>query len=160
MTKVKKTDGPEEKKLDVEGALSTILDSIKGISDRLTKLEESPKAPARTLGTPSTPPGETKVAQLVPHDYLELVRTILNPKFQVELDFSTDTAEFLFSVLVPEEYSNAGKPHWDMYHEDRRTRKISNALGVNGVREWVQKIYESFDMEIRSRITQDRMTTF
>ncbi len=92
----------------------------------------------------------------IPYEYQELINTILNKKFRIEIKYPGDAAAFEFAVLVPQEYSNAGKPHWDTYHEDRRSKVILNAYGANGVREWVTQIYENFPPETKSRITYDR----
>lgn len=90
----------------------------------------------------------------IPYEYREVVDTVLNRKFGIDIDYVGGA--FNFSVLVPKEYSNAGEPHWQSYHEDRRTKNIDNALGTSGVRDWVTKIYDNLSPEIRSQITQDR----
>lgn len=92
----------------------------------------------------------------VPSEWQEAVETILNKKFKVEVDYSSDSPTFGFSILVPQEYSNAPKPHWETYHEDRRTRVINNADGVGGVKQWVERVYNNFDNETKAKITSDR----
>lgn len=92
----------------------------------------------------------------VPSEWTENVHAVLNKKFTVEVDYNSDTPTFGFSILVPREYSNASKNHWEMYGEDRRTRVINNADGVGGVKQWVEKVYNNFDNETRAKITSDR----
>lgn len=92
----------------------------------------------------------------IPADYQTAVNDGLNAKFRVEIEYSSNSPFFGFSVLVPKEYSNAGKPHWDMYGEDRRTRVISNAEGLQGVKQWTERVYNNFDNETKARITSDR----
>ena len=92
----------------------------------------------------------------VPKEWQEAVDTILNKKFTVEVEYSADTPTFGFSILVPKEYSNATKPHWDTFHEDRRTRVVENAQGVAGVKQWVERVYNNFDNETKAKITSDR----
>lgn len=92
----------------------------------------------------------------VPSDYSAAVREGLNSQFNVEIEYSSNTPFFGFSILVPKTYSNAPKPHWDMYKEDRRTRMISNAEGLQGVKLWVERVYNNFDNETKARITSDR----
>lgn len=99
---------------------------------------------------------EPTVQAPIPSDFLECVKTSLNNKFGVEIEYSSNTPNFGFSILVPKEYSNAGKPHWEMYGEDRRTRMISNAEGLQGVKQWVERVYNNFDTETKARITIDR----
>lgn len=94
----------------------------------------------------------------IPRQYQEAVNTILNDKFKIEIDYPDDSPTFAFSVLVPKEYSNAGEQHWVAYGEDRRTRVVNNADGVAGVKQWVQKVYDNFDNETKSRITIQRTT--
>ncbi len=94
----------------------------------------------------------------VPSDYLEAVNLGLNSQFRVEMEYSSNSPMFGFSVLVPKTYSNAPKPHWDMYGEDRRTRMISNAEGLQGVKQWVERVYNNFDNETKARITSDRQS--
>lgn len=105
---------------------------------------------------PETPPEENVTQAHIPQQYLDAVHTILNKRFGVEMEYQPDTPNFGFSILVPKEYSNAGEPHWAMFHEDRRTRVINNSEGSAGVKLWVEKVYNNFDMETRTRITADR----
>ena len=101
---------------------------------------------------------ETKSEQgiPVPREWREAVDTILNKKFGVEVDYNADTPTFGFSILVPKEYSNASKPHWETFHEDRRTRVIENAQGAGGVKQWVERVYNNFDNETKAKLTSDR----
>ena len=101
-------------------------------------------------------PEAPKNAMPVPTDWEDAVHSILNKKFTVEVDYNADTPTFGFSILVPKEYSNASKPHWDTYHEDRRTRVIDNAQGAGGVKQWVERVYNNFDNETKAKITSDR----
>lgn len=94
----------------------------------------------------------------IPYDFREAVESTLNKKFGIDIEYKQETAAFAFSILVPKEYSNAGEPHWQANGEDRRTRVIQNAMGVNGVREYAQLVYENFPQEIKSRIVFDRGT--
>lgn len=92
----------------------------------------------------------------IPRQYQEAVNTILNSNFKVEIDYPDDSPTFMFSILVPKKYSNASDPHWLMYGEDRRSRVVNNADGPAGVKAWVQKVYDNFDMETKAKITSDR----
>lgn len=150
-----------------------ILAAVKGTTDAVMALVEVMKsktvvsynADARdashletaTVQAAPTPTGPVAKSTFpVPIEWKDIVENTLNKEFGIEIAPEGDTASFGFSILVPQKYSNAGKPHWETYHEDRRTRIIPHALGLNGVREWVTKIYENFDPETKSRITFDR----
>ena len=129
--------------------------------DIVNKLGELSKAVAditERLNTPNVPTVAVVEKNLlpVPTEYREIVNSTLNKKFGIEIAYPSDTASFEFSILVPKEYSNAGLPHWETHKEDRRSRVIINALGVNGVREWATKVYENFSNETRSQIAFDR----
>lgn len=117
------------------------------------KPEVSPEKPEETVPVEEKKPENTIP---VPSEWTEAVHTVLNKKFGVEVDYSSDSPTFGLSILVPQEYSNASKPHWDTYHEDRRTRVINNADGVGGVKQWVERVYNNFDNETKAKITSDR----
>ena len=93
----------------------------------------------------------------VPTEYLELVRVILNERFKIQITPLSDTPAFQFTVIVPEEYSNASPSQKQMYKYDLRPKVISFAEGVNGVREWCEKVYRNFNPETQAKITADRI---
>lgn len=72
--------------------------------------------------------GSTFLTQ-VPVDLLKAAKDILGEKFTFECDALKDRPAFMFTVIVPKEYSTSDV-------EDKRSRVIDNALGANGVREW------------------------
>ena len=80
----------------------------------------------------------------IPSDYLDLLTTILNSKFTAKIEYLGDRPEFMFTIVVPDEYTNI--------HPDFRSRVISNAEGLVGVRDWVNKVYSSFDPETKAKI--------
>jgi len=135
-----------------DSLLKDIKDALVSLSDRVGALEAKPE-PAKTPEVVA-PVVDSKFP--IPVDYQDAVDTILNKHFKIELTYPTDQAAFEFTIFVPEKYSNAGKPHWDMYGCDRRTRVIQNALGLLGVREWCTKVYENFSAETKAAITMDR----
>lgn len=170
--------GPHSIKLPPDPILAEILKAVKDVSKRLEKVEKAVETPVTivsqsvtsyssalqglvTTNTATSPvtvstsfTAESKFP--IPVEYREIVNLVLNKKFGVDIDYKADTAGFEFAILVPEEYSNAGKPHWETYKEDRRSKVILNALGVNGVREWATQVYENFGPETKSRITFER----
>lgn len=156
--KVKKVTVTNEDILKAVGGMS---DAVLQLVETLKKPDPAPAIKGREFTVTTTGlvrPGPTSPSTNfpVPIEWRELVDSTLNKQFGVEVSPDGDTASFGFSIIVPEKYSNAGKPHWETYHEDRRTRVISHALGLNGVREWTTKVYENFDPETKSRIAFDR----
>jgi len=93
----------------------------------------------------------------VPLEYRQLVDNTLNRSFEIEVLPRTDIPAFEFAILVPKKYSNAPQTHWDMYQSDRRSKVISYAEGINGVREWCERVFSNFNQEIKSSIVMDRV---
>lgn len=125
---------------------------LAALKEQLAKKEEA----VAVAPVEAPAPIEEKAAFPVPSEWSEAVNTTLNKRFKVEVDYNSDTPTFGFSILVPKEYSNASKNHWEMYKEDRRTRVINNADGVGGVKQWVERVYNNFDNETKAKITSDR----
>lgn len=137
----------------------------KGIPKKNTELEELTNA-VRALTekvqmlspevVPSAPAPEMRGGFPIPFEYQELVHTLLNKEFGVDIKYLPDTSSFEFTIIVPKKYSNAPQTHWDTYGADRRTKVIENAYGANGVREWVTKVYNNLPAETQALITYDR----
>lgn len=137
---------------DVAKILSSIKDSLEQINKKL----DTPVKTVEPQQTEARPEVTISNGFPIPVEYQEIVDTLLNKKFKVDIGYLADAAAFSFSILVPREYSNASQSHWDTYKEDKRTKVIQNAYGANGVREWVLHVYENFPPEIKSAITFDR----
>lgn len=151
----------EKTKAVKKATIEDVLVAINELTAVVSKFIAQPapveiKTVEATVVAPTPEPVASSNLLPIPIEYLEARDTILNKRFAMEITYLTDSAGFQLSVLVPKEYSNAAKPHWDMYHEDRRSKVIENAFGTNGVREWLQLVYENFNNEMKSRITSDR----
>lgn len=73
--------------------------------------------------------------QQVPADIRATATAILGPDFDYEVVSLTDQPAFNFTIIVPSKYSELkGK------EIDRRSRVIQNNLGLNGVRDWSEKV--------------------
>lgn len=158
--------------VNLSDAVIKIIDSVKLMHEDLSKLAfvvssfiETQRIPTTQVPPPNPTGFQISVATVqptetpkypIPVEFREAVDMILNKKFGIEIEYLNDSASFQFSLLVPREYSNAGESHWTSYKEDRRTRLIENALGVNGVRDWSSKVYENLPPEIKSKIFYDR----
>lgn len=153
----------KQEKQKEEVSLADVLGVVKTLSEKIdVLLDRVPVAPQPTA-TPTTqtpmPPIQTQSnvpSYPIPYDFRNAVDSTLNHKFGIELEYKSDAAAFAFSILVPKEYSNAGENHWNSYNEDKRTKVIQSAYGVNGVREWAQQVYENFSPEIKAQITMGR----
>ena len=146
--------------VEIMAKLAELSEGLGKVNERLDEmatkkvLEES-IVPAPEIPTVSSS-NSTEVKQPIPLEYTELVRSLLNQHFGVEIKYLPDQVAFEFAILVPKNYSNAGDSHWATYHEDKRSKVIQNAYGANGVREYVLQVYENFPPEIKSMITYDR----
>lgn len=164
--------GPEVSNEAIVKRLDKLVDSIGKLAEALTPVTMFvANLPASTVNTtfpapnpePATLEKPSDGAQVkmkdgfpVPYEYQELVNTILNKHFGVEINYLPPQAAFEFSILVPKKYSNALPAHWETYHEDRRMKVIQNAYGANGVREYLSQVYNNFPQDIQSAITYDR----
>lgn len=142
---------------DVQKQLNQLAVIVSELDGKLTVLTTKLDKPEPVVLSRAIPAAATSTSAIpIPSDYRQTVDTILNQSFGIEIRASTYIPGFDFSIMVPQAYSNAGKPHWETYKEDRRSRVILSALGLNGVREWTQKVYDNFDTETKTRITMDR----
>lgn len=91
-----------------------------------------------------TPIATPEIQHPVPSEFVDLIVAILNSKFTATIQYAGDRPEFMFTIVVPDEYTIA--------HPDFRSKVIANAEGINGVRDWVNKVYSSFDPETKAKI--------
>lgn len=150
------------KKSEQGPTLADILSAIHGLTGVVDSLVKSiHEKPVQPQVTPAiTPhPSISRPSSQVPQDYLDLVATVLNKKFGIEINYVKDSPSFELSILVPREYSNAPAGHWDTFKEDRRTKVIANSYGLAGVKDWVSLVYENLPIEIKAKIAADRLTS-
>ena len=149
------------KKVD---SIDTLVTDVKALITRVDALLEKRETPPEVI-TPSPAPVPEPVAKAVtktetqfpiPLEFREVVETILNKLFEIDIKYLSDQAAFEFYVRVPKKYSNAGDKHWEMFGEDCRSKVIINAYGAAGVREFIMQIYNNFTDEARSAISYDR----
>jgi len=95
----------------------------------------------------------------IPPDYRKLVDEILNQEFKIRLAQPSDSMSFQFTIIVPEQYSTMTPQMKQLYGEDIRPKVITYAEGINGVKEWCERVYSSFGIEMKAAITKDRKKT-
>jgi len=103
---------------------------------------------------------QTGTQQYIPTEYREIVNEVLNKKFGIQIDYLPDKPEFIFSIIVPKEYSNMSEQEWEVKKADIRSKVISIAEGANGVRQWCEQIYNNLSPEIKARVKQDVIKGF
>ena len=93
----------------------------------------------------------------IPLEYRELVDKTLNKSFGVRVEPMTDALAFIFSIIVPDKYSNMPLAQKEVNKVDTRLKVISMAEGINGVREWAERVYKNFNLETQALIMADRI---
>ncbi len=139
-------------------AINTLSETVSGLSQRMVYIEEKmheKKAEAKPL------PGEVmqeESAFPIPMEYRRIVQDTLNQNFGIKIDSFSDKPAFMFTVIVPEEYSPLTTKEKEIIKADLRSKVISYADGANGVQEWVKLIYSSFNPEVQAKITGERIS--
>lgn len=146
---------------------SELEELVKDLKRELSELKEKSKTEGQTLKAEVeaekavepvkvvTPP-IIQASEPVPLDYLEAVKMTLNYKFGVQVKSLSDRPGFEFVISVPKEYSNASEPHWETYKNDLRPKLIPYSEGLNGVKEWVTKVFNNFNQDTKTIIALDR----
>lgn len=84
----------------------------------------------------------------IPQNYLVVARKILGEKFEFRCEPSLDQPQFIFTVIVPPEYSAIKNV------PDERSKTISNALGINGVEEWCNLVKQNVLKSLGNNVLQ------
>lgn len=102
-----------------------------------------------------TEPIEPAPKNPFPKEWRDIVDTVLNAKFKAEVDYQ-DGAQFILTIYVPKEYSNAAEREWETYKADRRVKIMPIHLGAQGVKDYAELVAENLGPEIRAKIAEDR----
>lgn len=128
---------------ELEEKLNKLTEVVMTLVEKLpTKLVEAAPKPMtieRLLRGQSDP---------VPSNYRLAVDEILNKKFNIHVKASADVPTFKFTIIVPADYT---KQPFDL-----RPKVITYAEGLLGVKEWCERVFKTFDEQVRQRITADR----
>lgn len=109
---------------------------------------EDDKILFQELGGPSEP---------VPAEYRGAVDSVLNKSFGIHV--KSELGNFTFTILVPKQYSPLSPEQWAMLHFDKRTKVITHAEGINGVKLWAEKVFNSFNPSVQGQIVADRTSS-
>ena len=145
---------PVEPQVDITNPVDTLQKTVDFLAKQVGTILEKLNTEAKPVASKSM---DSASAIPVPVDYRELVDTMLNKSFEIQMEALGDQPAFHFAIIVPETYSNMSAPYKEMYKIDKRARVINYSDGVNGVRDWVEKVYNNFDQDTRTRITMDRI---
>lgn len=135
--------------------------ALKGVVEGVVKDVESLKKPKIEVKAAvddkvvaATPAGDP--AYPIPTEFRTLTDTILNKNFGIRVEPLSDSPAFQFVVVVPDKYSNMPAPAREMYKYDLRPKVITYAEGKNGVKDWLEKVYNNFSNETKAQIVSDR----
>ena len=138
--------------------LADILEAVKGLGERIEKLE------TKDVFTLKTEPTETKTTTitptvpeyLVPAEYRTAVDEILSPRFGIKIEPDSDRPAFTLKILVPKEYSNASEGEWKSTGGDVRAKVLTYGEGILGVRTYLELIKKNLGPEINAKIQLDK----
>ena len=135
---------------------SVLFEKIDSLKELLTKKEivDTPKV-VISKELEKVEPMESTYP--IPLEYRELVDKTLNKSFGVRVEPMTDALAFIFSIIVPDKYSNMPLAQKEVNKVDTRLKVISMAEGINGVREWAERVYKNFNLETQALIMADRI---
>ena len=131
-------------------SLKALTEEVKGIGDRVVKLEKPEDKKSEVEPTPKVV--ESSVENPL---HRALVDEVLNKHFgfKVENDFSGTR----LVILVPKKYSNASEAHWETYHEDARPSKpfLAHEIEV-GFKGHLEKVLSNFNPDEKALVVNDR----
>lgn len=141
--------------------VSQLVADVEDLKKQVTSLQEKAVSVAFPAPIPAPAPvenGKTNSPNYfpTPPDFVEVVDLVLNKNFGVKCEPLSDSPSFQFTITVPEKYSSMPPAQKEMLHEDLRVKVIPFSDGVNGVRLFVEKVYETFNSDTKFRIVEDR----
>ena len=142
---------------------SPLWSTIDKIKERLDAIEAAIEAKFNTPNVlptnvlPSIPQTQTVPRDFpIPPDYVEAVDFTLNKSFSIKLEPFKDSPSFLFTIVVPPRYSTLTPAQREMNVEDIRPKVITYAEGTIGVREWAERVFKNFNLDMQKLIIEDR----
>jgi hypothetical protein len=145
----------------LENSLKNMLSTLEDLNKKVDNIKSSQEIapPVKIIegslpeGTTTTTP-ETKYP--IPMEYREIIATVLNNSFGIQIEPMNDSPAFTLMIVVPDKYSNMTPAEREMYKVDMRPKVLTYAEGVNGVRMWAEKVFNNFSSEVKAQIVADR----
>ena len=146
--------GSEVFKIDLpkpKVTLEDVANLIVGMNERLGKVEDAQKPKTATdqiqehMDKASEPKKESDGAiqeKFLHPSYKEVIENTLGNQFEAWQTYEeTDDAHFMFHILIPPQLSpSKDNKSGKKVLPDIRSKAISHAEGINGVKEWCQKV--------------------
>lgn len=147
-------------KLTNEKRIQSLEESTSELNDKIDKLidivSEQVKSPEPEQEEPRAEEPEVD-AFPVPPAFRGVVDEVLNDQFGVQITQMDDSPAFQLNIVVPEKYSSLKGEQLKMAGADIRSKVVSHADGVNGVREWANRVFESFNPDMKAMILADKV---
>lgn len=150
---------------ELEAKLAEVLKSNEELRAELTVAKQpviaeanmaAVQAPQRELPKMVEAPKPSQDLNQVPQGFVDVVHNMLNQDFGIEVEHAFDMPGFWFKIIVPKKYSTASEEYFKLYGRDIRPKLIQNADGLDGAKQWVERVWNSFNPDYKSMIVQDR----
>lgn len=117
--------------------LNRINSSLERLTDILTT---KPPETSEPVSLPSNIVAEKPDQSPVPPKWRAIVDEVLGTDFGINVVYPDQGSGFLFKIIVPKEKSNAAKDYLEMYKVDIRTKAISYQDGIEGVKQFCERV--------------------
>lgn len=117
--------------------LNRINSSLEKLTDILTSKTKEIEEP---VSLPINLEAEQPDKSPVPPKWRAIVDEVLGTDFGINIVYPDQGSGFLFKVIVPKEKSNAAKDYLEMYKVDVRTKAVSYQDGIEGVKQFCERI--------------------
>jgi len=131
-----------------------IMKRMDGLEKRIVVLETKPIESPVEVKTEEIQMSSS--GRPIPPEYRKLVNEILNSKFGINVEYDNVGNGFTYTIVVPDEYSAFTPEQKTMMGADLRSKVITYAEGINGVKKWTETVYGSFTPERKAKISADR----
>ena len=153
---------PKKEDTQMISALQDLTAVVRELKEKVENLgvvqATSGLAIAQSTSEPSVQPLPEFVSSTpVPVEYREIVDNVLNRNFGIQIEPFKDSPQFMFTIVVPEKYSNMNEAQKSIQKVDLRTRVISYAEGSNGIRDWSQRVFENLNPQLQSLVVADKV---
>jgi len=86
--------------------------------------------------------------KMIDPEFRVIVDSILGKDFGMDVSYPKGTGTFIFKVMVPKDKSNATDAHWQFYKSDIRSKAIPFSEGLDGVRDYCNKIAKNLGVKL------------
>lgn len=146
---------PAQPKYVTEERFKQLEDGVDSILDRMDELLKKPPQQEVSVNGPvspataAAPANETPIERIVRKaganeipmnpEWEELAREIIgDPLDHCEIAY-VKNGGVLFTIVIKEEFSNAGRDYLERYKQDRRTKEVGSE-GIEGVEAWCKLV--------------------